>query len=264
MFIETFPPPPVDSIRRHYPRSPNHHSHPQPSHILPPSHINNISPPTNEPFDSIDLSKMGPARPRVSSVPKELSQLPSPASAWNSNPPSRSNSRASLYGRLPSLKGVSSQSVDIDDEEVEFHDVGPDTPSSRNGAFFLEPNSPSPISTPLPSPVKGSGNAKKRGASLKRKNGIIIPPSGDFELKTQFQISAIISELLRVAHIMKMKTAEPLTTTTIHCTHRSVDMTISIRKKSVDRCTVHFEWVSGGSYQQFNETCRDIISKSQM
>ena len=170
-----------------------------------------------------------------------------------------------MYSKLPSLN-QSMQSVDLDSyDNIEFHDVGSGTISPNGKAkFFMEDSdSVSPAAT---TPVS-SGNPvmrHRRTASMRsRKNGI-IPPSGDYSFKTELPISAIMSEFIRVSQVMRMKKAEPLSPTEMRCRHHSVEMSISIRKKSVHGCTVHFEWLSGGNYQSFSETCSDIISKSNV
>ena len=158
------------------------------------------------------------------------------------------------------------QSVDLESyDNIEFHDVGSGTisPSGR-AKFFMEDNdNDSPVTT---TPVS-SGNPAirhRRTFSMRgRKNGI-IPPTGDYSFKTELPISAIMGEFIRVSQVMKMKKAEPFSSTEMRCRHHSVDMSITIRKKSVHGCTVHFQWLSGGSYQSFNETCLDIISKSNI
>lgn len=260
MFIVFTPKATSREAKGRFPKSPVRHSHPQPTCPLPPAHHRNKSTsPTPSELYEFDIKSRQPPLSRT--MPKEL--LSHPTNAWHSNPPSRSGSRANMYTRLPSLN-QSQQSVDLDDD-IEFHDVGNDTISSNGKTtFFMADDDSSPAATSTP---VGSGNVvmrKRRTASVRnRKNGI-IPPSGDYELKTQLPISAIMGEFLRVSQVLKMKKAEPTSQTILQCSHRSVDMTVTIRKKSAHNCIVHFEWLSGGNYQSFHENCVDIINKSNI
>ncbi|XP_003386170.1 PREDICTED: hormonally up-regulated neu tumor-associated kinase homolog [Amphimedon queenslandica] len=253
---------PQDTKSR-FPRSPVRYSHPQPSQPLPPAytnkHYHNPSPLPSEQYEIDTRTK----RPTTHSGSKEM--VPPPTGAWQSNPPSRSGSRASMYSKLPSLN-QSMQSVDLDSyDNIEFHDVGSGTisPIGRAKFFMEDSDNGSPAAT---TPVNSGNPAmrQRRTASMRsRKNGI-VPPSGDYSFKTELPTSAIMSELIQVTQDMRMKKAEPLSRTEMRCRHHSIDMSISIRKKSVHDCTVHFEWLSGGSYQTFSETCSDIISRSKM
>lgn len=274
------------------PSTSSRHSHPQPNYPLPYAHINHtpyttdMSPPS-DPYEfdmSHDVGLLKPTPNKIHSLPRDLPLYGTPLkNAWNSNPPSRSSSKASFYGKLPSLH--SSVSVDSEDE-VEFHDVSNISPTSPTGraTFFIEspsptsetptptqlshpqtnhtPHLPHPLNSPLPaiSTPTNSANSKKRGTSLKRRNGVVIPPSGDITLKTDISINAIIGELLRVAQNMRMKTAEPSSGTKVHFEHKSISFDVSIRKKSITSCIIHFEWLSGGSLRQFNEVCSSIVT----
>ena len=227
-----------------------------------------------------DAGLLKPTPNKIHSLHKDLNHYCAPLqNAWNSNPPSQTSSRASFYGKLPSLQ--SSLSIDSEEEEVEFHDVSDTSPTSPTGrvSFYIESPTPTsgpptpttptqlphPLNSPLPaiSTPKNSGNSRKRGSSFKRRNGVVIPPSGDFTLKTDLSINSIIGELLRVAQNMRMKTAEPSSGTKVHFEHKSLSFDVSIRKKSITSCIIHFEWLSGGSLKQFNEVCSSIVSNIQ-
>ena len=267
-----------------------------------------MSPPS-DPYEfdighHLDAGLLKPTPNKIHSLHKDLNHYCAPLqNAWNSNPPSQTSSRASFYGKLPSLQ--SSLSIDSEEEEVEFHDVSKTSPTSPTGrvSFYIESPTPTsgpptpttptqlphPLNSPLPTQLshpltnhhptqlsqplnlplpaistpKNSGNSRKRGSSLKRRNGVVIPPSGDLTLKTDLSINSIIGELLRVAQNMKMKTAEPSSGTKVHFEHKSLSFDVSIRKKSITSCIIHFEWLSGGSLKQFNEVCSSIVSNIQ-
>ena len=289
---------PPESLKKALPSTSNRRSHLQPNYPLPYPHINHTShitemSPPSDPYEfdmgyHLDAGLLKPTPNKTHSLHRDLTHYGTPVkNVWNSNPPSQSSSRASFYGKLPSLQH-SSLSIDSE-EEVEFHDISDTSPTSPTGqvSFYIEsptPTSGPPTPTqlshpptnhvtqlppllnpPLPaiSTPKNSGNSRKRGSSLKRRNGVVVPPSGDLTLKTELSINSIIGELLRVAQGMRMKTAEPLSGTKVHFEHKSVSFDVSIRKKSITSCIIHFEWLSGGSLKQFNEVCSSIISNIQ-
>lgn len=260
---------PRDPVRKPGNHILTRHSHPQGNYSIPPAHINNMSPPV-DPYEfdmnhslhhhqnTVDVGKS-------SSMPHELNRKAVPNNAWNSNPPSRASSRASLYNKLPSL---SMPTDEADDDCLEFHDISdPITPTSRRTTFFVE--SPTPYHdnnehTVSSSSPKVSSGPRKRATSFKRRNGISIPPTGDFTLKTDLPVGALLSELLRVAQSMNMKVAEPTSPAKLHCNHKTVELDITVRKKSLTNCCLHFEWLSGGSYKIFTEVCQEILQKAHV
>ena len=221
-----------------------------------------MSPPVDTPYE-FDVNH---------SLQHNLKDRPIPSSAWNSNPSSRASSRASMYGRLPSVNAHSFPSEDLEeDDDLEFHDIS-ESNSCDRATFFIEspvPNHDNTFGRPpvtMPSRSNNTMSPKirtvKRASSLKRKNGVVhIPPSGDLTVKTDLPISSLLSELLRVAQSMNMKVAEPTSTTKLHCNHKSVEMNITLRKKSITSCCLHFEWLSGGSYKLFSEVCQELMEK---
>ena len=254
-------------------------SHPQGSGSNPHypfSHhlgLSEMSPP-NDPyeFDFNHTHNFGLPRNPLSShkrsLPKELSKIGHVnTSAWGSNPPSRMGSRQSSLSTMPPIKNKSF-SMESDNDELEFHEVStPISPSSVNGmgaTFFME--TPPPMddsSNPhlhLPSlnvPKQGTAGFQK---SPKRRNGWVVPTNGDCTIRTELQVGAIISEILRTAHDMRMR-SEPQLANTVKCEHKSVTFEINVRKSSVASCTLHFEWLSGGSHRQFNDVCSEVLQR---
>lgn len=246
---------------------------PQPNHPPPPSKmthqlmIDDMSPPS-DPYE-FDLSNHTPhflqKRHLYHSLPRQLNLEPSfTQQAWNSNSSSRASSRNSSFATMPPIRNRGSLLMDEDDD-LEFHDVTNQSPGSTNGAptFFIETPPPllnstdNPLTTPdvrlpsLPVPKK----------SPRRRNGFTLPPTGDFVTKTDLQVGAIISEILRTAHNMHMKSAEPQLANSLKCEHKCVHFEIGVRKNSLTSCILHFEWLSGGSLRQFNDVCQEVLHK---
>ncbi len=74
------------------------------------------------------------------------------------------------------------------------------------------------------------------------------------------QVSAIISELLRTAHDMRMK-SEPQLANAVKCEFKSMSIEVGVRKNSHTACVLHFEWLHGGSPKQFNDICSEIVQR---
>ena len=196
----------------------------------------------------------GFSRRRSRTMPKDLSKMK--ISAWGSNPPSRMGSRQSSLSIMPPLKNKeSSFTVEPEKDELEFHDVGPTSPGYTNGVSFF-------VNTPTPPPQTDSTHLPPLNThkSPRRRNGWVLPANGDYVIKTDLQVGAIISELLRTTHNMNMR-AEPQTANMVKCEHKSVTFEIGVRKKSVTTCTLHFEWLSGGSSKHFQDVCSEILRK---
>ena len=87
------------------------------------------------------------------------------------------------------------------------------------------------------------------------------PLSGDFHLKTDLPTFAVVGELLRVADIMRMNSAESRNETTICCKHKHTQFEVSVTKSSENVCRLHFEWLSGGSHRSFQEICEEVVQR---
>ncbi len=243
-------------------------SHPQPNgHYIPYSHQYG-SP--NDPYEydfnghtnhypiSLPVGKR--------SLPRDLSKLGQVnTSAWGSNPPSRMSSRqSSASSTMPPIKSRGSIVFEPADD-LEFHEVPP-SPSSTNGSgliFFLDTPPPTDeLSNPnlhLPS-LNVQKPSTSHQKSPRRRNGWVMPSNGDCSIKTELQVGAIMSEIFRMAHSMRMK-SEPQLANTILCEHKSVTFEIGVRKNSFTNCTLHFEWLSGGSPRQFNDVCAEVLQR---
>ena len=255
-------------------------SHPQTNssnpHYVPylNDHILQMSPP-HDPyeFDFNGHTNYNPHPSRYSptkrrSLPRDLSKLDEVnTSAWGSNPSSRMGSRQSSTSTMPPIKGKCSLVIEPPDDDLEFHEVStPQSSSSMNSngvMFFVDTPPPydesSNLDLHLPSlnvPKPSTSHQK----SPRRRNGWVVPTNGDCTVRTEMQVGAIISEIFRTAHDMRMK-SEPQLANTIKCEHKSVKFEIGVRKISISSCTLHFEWLTGGSARQFNDACAEVLHR---
>lgn len=229
------------------------HTHP---HSLPHSH----PPPSNLPRNPFPSGKR--------SLPRDLNKLThTTTSAWGSNPPSRTGSRQSSFSSMPPIRKNTSFSIDSDNDDLDFHEVTtPNTPSGfveGKASFFVDTPTPPPASLEDITPSSlhlPSIDHKATKKSPKRRNGWVLPANGDCTIRTQLQVGAVISELLRTAHDMKMK-SEPQLANTIRCEYNSVKFEIGVRKTSTTTCMLHFEWLSGGSHRVYNDTCSQVLQR---
>jgi hypothetical protein len=232
-------------------------------HHRPIQPLSNLSPPI-DPYE-FDYHHPNSDALNVPVRKKSPYKFPGPpvTNAWNSNPPSRAGSRANLYHKLPSIN-LSSPKYNEDEDLLDFHDVSsPTSPSGHHPpTFTVGSNHSIGSSTP---PNLDSGNVKKRATSFKnRRNGITIPPSGDLIVRTDLSVSALYSEILRAFQLINVTSVEPESTAKIKCVNKSVEMSVSIRKKSTTNCCLHFEWLSGGNYKLFTETCQDMMKHARV
>ena len=203
-------------------------------------------------FDYNPPKRGGSLKRNHKSLPRNMEMQ-----AWQSNPPSTANSRAGSRTNIhiPPLQKVGSMNG-LSDEELEFHDVH--TPTSPHKVDFI---TGSGSLTDTPPPNKDITHLPPIKNSAKRKNGFSIPLNGDYTIKTDLQISEIVGELIRAAHTMHMKSAEPITLNKLHCQYKTVDFEVGVRKSSFTSCVLHFEWLHGGSTRQFNDVCQELLHK---
>ena len=194
--------------------------------------------------------------PRTSFEVTRTNQLVlSTLAAWQSNPPSRTGSRTNVHA--PRHRG-SPYLPDSDDEPLEFHEVssGPGTtphqgsPESKGTEFHL----PSLIDS---SPFKP--HAKKSSGERRRKNGYTNQIGNTYQLHTELSVPSMVSELVRVAHNMRMKIVECRGFNTIHCCYRSITFEVDVRKERSSTCSLHFEWLSGGNHREYSDLCQEIV-----
>ena len=250
--------------------SPNNYkriSHPQPNTMNHfPCTLQEITDQSYE-FDmSRSLRHSSPFKKR--SLPSQLSKFGQVnTAAWSSNPPSRAGSRQSSLSTMPPIvKNRNSLSMDSsDNDDLEFHDVHtPISPASlSDGAtFFME--TPPPLEENFPSTdhlhLPAVTNPKRKSPSKRHRNGWVITNGGDCNVRTELNVGAVISEILRTAHDMKMKT-EPLLPNTVRCEYKSVTFEIGVRKSSSANCLLHFNWLHGGSLNKFNEICSEVVQR---
>ena len=215
------------------------------------------------------------------SVPQDLNEI-----SWQHvGPPSRDSSKNVLTTSITTLEDAeftagSSPSV----TPVAFSIGTPNTsdvhlpalPPIKNHTHqpvntFLRGKSPSKnnrIAPPSP-PKRGRTKTKKlspppgiQPTRSPRKLSPTNPSFGNYHLRTELPVFAVVGELLRVlVDTMKMKTAEGKNRDSISCTHKQVNFEVSVRKDTNDFCTLQFEWQSGGSHRSFQEICEEVVHR---
>lgn len=236
-----------------------------------------------------------PSFPRNSySQPKDLFQLqqhlhdrlhPPSHPAWHSNPTSRNVSRQS--SRNPShtsSRNTSGSSIaapllgleqaDLDSvEELQFHYAPSYTVRvpERHGAVFDIPSPEEDLSSELHFPTisKGSNRTRKKSSGAEatphhhhhHMNGY-LPQYGDFEMKTDLGTDAIISEIVRVSHNLKMRESELAGKDTVICMWKGVRFSVTVAKDSRNGvCHLNFQWLSGGNHQSYTDLCEQMLTK---
>ena len=209
-------------------------------------------------------------RRKSRSIPSYLEQM-----AWQSSEPSSlDNSRHNLVSNTPS--GTSNE-LDVDEMFDSSHQVtfSLDSPNVSSGHLprLYPPKNPqtrprrqtSPAGMRLPSDSPTKGRAKvTQSPSHTRPARKLSPSCGDYHLKTDLPTCAVISELLRVAEKMRMKSAE-LTEERdkLRCRHNHMSFEVSVTKASRfdASCKLHFEWVSGGDLKLFQDICQEVLQR---
>ena len=243
---------------------------------------------------------IGPVRPPPSfprntySQPKELYQLrqnlhdrlhPPSYPAWHSNPTSRNVSRQSsrnpshTSSRNPSGSSIAPplplhlglDQADLDSgEELQFHHAPTYTVKvpERHAAMFDIPSPEEDLSSEMHFPTisQRSNRTKKQtpGAQAAPHHHIngYLPQYGDFEMRTDLGTDAIISEIVRVSHDLKMRESELSGKDTVICTWKGVRFSVTVVKdKRNSVCHLNFQWLSGGDHQSYNHLCGQMLKK---
>lgn len=207
-----------------------------------------------------------------------------PVQAWHSNPgsrnPSRPGSRQSsghMTRRTTTQNSRKSSSYDANDDfgkdELEFHDVEslnntlPRSNSKKKKVFDIGGSVESiPDSSHLPAITESrSSTDSNPPSSWKRKRHysdfspekrndfhMLLPSQGrTVEFKTEMGIDAILTEILRVAHIMKVKSVEQ-NGSSIVCKWSGVKIQVAVTKGD-STCKLTCNCLPGGSSTAFKE-----------
>ena len=202
------------------------------------------------------------------SVPNHLERM-----AWQSSEPSSlDNSRNNLvpYHTLASA----SNEFDSEDTSDSSHQVGffIDSPNVSGHLPSLYPPkypqnhrrqaSPGGMRLAPDSPTKGRAKLTPSPSHTKPARKM-SPNSGDYHLRTELPTFAVISELLRVAEKMRMKSAEMRIGDKIRCRHNHTSFEVSVTKaaRSDNSCMLHFEWISGGNHKSFQDICQEVLQR---
>ena len=95
-----------------------------------------------------------------------------------------------------------------------------------------------------------------------RKISPITPSAADYHLKSDLPVYAVIGELKRVADTMHMK-QEMKIGDKLRCRHNHMSFQVSVTKANRldNSCTLHFEWLSGGSHGSFENICQEMMQR---
>ena len=89
-----------------------------------------------------------------------------------------------------------------------------------------------------------------------------LPQYGDFEMKTDLGTDAIISEIVRVSHNLKMRESELAGKDTVICMWKGVRFSVTVAKDSRNGvCHLNFQWLSGGNHQSYTDLCEQMLTK---
>lgn len=247
--------------------------------LRPSTHLNPVRPPPS-----------GHTVHTSASHPKDLNKLRQELNrhtvAWNSQSPSLVGSRnpsrqpsrqTSASSRHGSQSSISHRlSVPEFDSDIEFHEVphivSPSKHSSHSQkkvpAITVDSGS-SDVHVHFPS-IAPPSNLDTRHRSSSHgsreifhskppylKNGHWTP-SKTFEFRTDKIKSELLNELQRVVSDLNIIYTD-LRGSTLYLKFQGIRFQVQVNKDHVSTCHLHFQWLSGGSQEQYEDLCSQIF-----
>ena len=84
--------------------------------------------------------------------------------------------------------------------------------------------------------------------------------SGEYRIKTDLGVDAIISEIIRAASNLKMREFEEGARHTVICSWKGIRFSISVAKETRNgTCLLNFQWLSGGDHKSYVDICRKMM-----
>ena len=244
---------------------------------LPGQRIKKMSLPSDPvEFDMQSLSParyvpFSPSRQLPKSIPDRLDHI----ARQSSEPSSLDNSRNNLVSLSPNNECESEETPDSPAHQVVFFIESPTDSghlpalyppkttcniaqahrrkSSPGGIGFI-PNSAKAMLIPSQDSYHTRSPARKTSPS--------VPSAGDYHLKTELPVYAVISELMKVAETMRMKSSEMKMGDKLRYRHNHTSFEVAVTKTRLDNsCTLHFEWLSGGTHRSFQDICQEVVQR---